>query len=763
MPKTGRAFFKWTWWLPVALCALASFGLGDAWAQKKDAPAPAPAATASAPAPAPAGPDASTLAERVAKLEQELEKYQAVEQTRREGAEKLLEERGKGTEERFQAQNNRIGDISGQIDRFGILLTAFACIITLAVFVGGLKIYKDARDDAKRQAEDWMKANFEDIVRRVKSKSEEELDEYIDSVKQDLKGNVERIVVELKESASSKADDMFQELDKTLKDKLNGITPGGDIDKDQMELINVVGKGLKSIPEAEYTADQLYAKGMTEFYSARYDSALEYFSQAASKAGAPAATVANALVAKGVSLEKMKLYGETLAPYDEVLRRFGVSDDPAIQGTVATALFNKGVAYVMLDRSEEGLAAYDAVVSHFGESVEPHTQEQVAKALVNKGVTIGKMDRPDEELMAYEEVVRRFEQSSEPRIQKQVAMALNNKGVAQVKQNRHEDAMAAYDEVVQRFGKSIEPGIQKQVAIALFNKGLALELLDRREEELAAYDEIVRRFGGSIVPGVQEQVASALVNKGVVLGKLDRREKQLTTYNEVVRRFGESIEPDIQEQVAKALVNKGVAFGDLDRHEEGLTAYDEVVRRFGKTVKPRIQEPVAGALVNKGVVLGILDRPEEELAAYDEVVRCFGSSSEPGVQEKVAMARNGIGFAHLKEAKRSWSDSAKREQALSTALDEFNMALQNYPDKPLVLGNQSYALFLLGRREEAREPMRQALKDGGEEQYNYEVKDAALHPVPEDADFLAFLDEVWREVHGTEPPKAAPAKEGEGK
>jgi len=191
--------------------------------------------------------------------------------------------------------------------------------------------------------------------------------------------------------------------------------------------------------------------------------------------------------------------------------------------------------------------------------------------------------------------------------------------------------------------------------------------------------------------------------------------------------------------------------------------FREFVSRFAATSILGTQGQVVRALFKKGVTLGKLNRPEEELTAYDVLVHRFEESAEPGIQEQVANARNGIGFIRLKEAKRYWSDSTRREQALSTALEEFNKALPHHLDKPLVLGNQSYTLFLLGRRDEAREPMRQALKDGGERLYKCEVEDAALRPVSVDAAFLAFLDEVWREVHGTEPPKPGVAtNEGEG-
>jgi tetratricopeptide (TPR) repeat protein len=84
---------------------------------------------------------------------------------------------------------------------------------------------------------------------------------------------------------------------------------------------------------------------------------------------------------------------------------------------------NKGVAHGKADRPDEEIAAYDEVVRRFGDAQEPALREQVAKALVNKGVAHGKADRPDEAIIAYDEVVRRFGDAQEPALRVLVAKA----------------------------------------------------------------------------------------------------------------------------------------------------------------------------------------------------------------------------------------------------------------------------------------------------------------------------------------------------
>ena len=369
---------------------------------------------------------------------------------------------------------------------------------------------------------------------------------------------------------------------------------------------------------------------------AAYEEVIKRFGE--SKEPALQQLVARALVIKGASLGALNRNEEAIAAYQEVINRFGESKEPALQQLVAIALANKSFELGRLNRHEEEIAAYQEVIERFGESKEPALQEQVARALVDKGASLDKLNRHEEEIAAYEEVIKRLGESKEPALQGQVARALVNKGYRLGVLSRNEEEIAAYQEVIERFGESTEPALQEQVARALFNKGYRLGTLNRNEEAIAACEEVIKRFGESTEPTLRQRVAMALVNKGYRLGALNRQEEAIAVYEEVTKRFGESKEPALQEQAASALVNKGITFRALNRDEEEIAAYQEVIERFGESKEPALQEQVAMALVNKGYRLGTLNRNEETIAAYEEVIKRFGESTEPTLQEQVARA-----------------------------------------------------------------------------------------------------------------------------
>ena len=436
--------------------------------------------------------------------------------------------------------------------------------------------------------------------------------------------------------------------------------------------------------------------------------------------------VAKALVKKGAVLGALNRPQDALEVCNEVARRFGESETPALLEQVAIALGNRGAAFGDLNRPQDALEAYDEVVRRFGESETPALLERVATALVNKGAALCALNRPQDALEACNEVVGRFGESETPALLEQVAIALGNRGAAFGALKRPQDALEACNEVVGRFGESETPALLEQVAIALGNRGAAFGALKRPQDALEAYDEVVRRFGESETPVLLDSVASALVNKGAAFGALKRPQDALEAYDEVVRRFGESETPVLLDSVASALVNKGAALCTLNRLQDTLEVCNEVVRRFGESEIPALLDSVGTALGNRGAALWALNRPQDALEAYDEVVRRFGESETPALLEQVATAlvNKGAVLGALKrpqDALEACNEVVRRfgESEIPTLLERVARALVN---RGAVLGN-------LNRPQDALEAYDEVVRRFGESEttvFSVEVKEALL-------------------------------------
>ena len=391
----------------------------------------------------------------------------------------------------------------------------------------------------------------------------------------------------------------------------------------------------KSTIERE-AADMLLAKGVDRIQASELDELVRRFGD--SDDPALRLRVAEALFNKGLKLGQMQRPQAEVGTYDELARRFGDSDDPALRLRVAKALFNKGVTFGQMEQPDAAVDAYDEVARRFGDSDDPALRLWVAKALFNKGVTLGQMEQPDAAVDAYDEVARRFGDSDDPALGLLVAMALVNKGVTLGQMERPQAEVGTYDEVARRFGDSDDPALRLLVAEALFNKGVKLGQMEQPDAAVDAYDEVARRFGDSDDPALGLLVAEALFNKGVKLGQMEQPDAAVDAYDEVARRFGDSDDPALGLLVAKALFNKGVKLGQMERPQAEVGTYDEVARRFGDSDDPALRLRVAEALVNKGLTLGQMEQPDAAVDAYDEVARRFGDSDDPALGLLVAEA-----------------------------------------------------------------------------------------------------------------------------
>jgi tetratricopeptide (TPR) repeat protein len=136
-------------------------------------------------------------------------------------------------------------------------------------------------------------------------------------------------------------------------------------------------------------------------------SAVEIMERIYDSLGAPhrdklAPNLAEALVSKGIALSGLERAQDEVAAYDEVLRRFGDSSDPAIRERLATALQFKGITFRQLERAEDAIAIYDEIDRRFADSTIPAVLRRVAGALVSKGFALASLGRAQDEVAAYD-------------------------------------------------------------------------------------------------------------------------------------------------------------------------------------------------------------------------------------------------------------------------------------------------------------------------------------------------------------------------
>ena len=138
---------------------------------------------------------------------------------------------------------------------------------------------------------------------------------------------------------------------------------------------------------------QLFEEITTVFNEGAFEKVIETEDQAFTAESAAWSRIPGPLIALALiqapAHEQRGKFEAAIRACDEVLSRFGSSNESDLQVTVAWALSLKGIMQGHLDEFEAAIEACDEVLSRFGSSNKPQLQEQVACALFLKGAVQG--------------------------------------------------------------------------------------------------------------------------------------------------------------------------------------------------------------------------------------------------------------------------------------------------------------------------------------------------------------------------------------
>jgi tetratricopeptide (TPR) repeat protein len=295
-----------------------------------------------------------------------------------------------------------------------------------------------------------------------------------------------------------------------------------------------------------------------------------------------------------VSPENLESYSLAASIGDRLIHADGTAAPEVLNG-IALALRFTALALERLDRATEALPVFDEVVQRFGDTQELWLRTQAAIALRSKGVTLAKLWRQQEAIAVFDEVVSRFGKAQELGIREQTAMALRSRALALATLGRHEESMRSFDEVVGQFGNAPEVALRAQAAMAMVDLGRVLGRRAHNEDAIVVFDSVDAQFGSDAKVAIQAQVATALNQKGSILRLLERPEQAIAVFDNVLLRFGNAAEAGIREEAAQALLSKGATLDGLNRHAEAVNVYHELIERFGGATENVFRDLVGDA------------------------------------------------------------------------------------------------------------------------------------------------------------------------
>ena len=142
----------------------------------------------------------------------------------------------------------------------------------------------------------------------------------------------------------------------------------------------------------------------------------------------------------------------------------------------------------------QALAAYEELLMRFGDSDEVDIQELIAWTLYQKGNLKNWLKDYMSALNTYDEILARFSGSESFDIQIRIAWTLFEKIDTQRQLGDMASAIAVCDEIITRFGDSDAEELQAPVVCALFEKGIRQLEMGFTENALRTRQEFERRL-----------------------------------------------------------------------------------------------------------------------------------------------------------------------------------------------------------------------------------------------------------------------------
>lgn len=675
--------------------------------------------------------------EKITDLQRDVAVLKDTTTLRLEAQKDALQKDLQNLQSKIDQQDKRIGDISAETGRFSIIAGALSALITLLVLVAGYFSWTNAGQKAKEATQEGIEKYAKELTKST--------DAGIAEV--NLRAKLALNEIELRVSEASASLMRVEAMEKQAEDHLQkSLTSGSptSLTTQEIQALNSKDKRLQEIPESQYTFADWNSRAFAAVATANFEEAAHFFLQASSVPDALPWQVVGSLLNRGFALVKLKRFEGSIEAYDRAIAMLGEPSTLALQEQLATALVNKGVALSGLGRTDSAIAVYDQLIARFANSEELALRAPVAVGIGNKGIALTKLGRNETASSVFDLLIERFSGAAELALREQVTKALVNKGIVLSQLKRHDDAIAAFEQVISH--KGTEHWSREQVAKAMSAMGNELRALNRYQDALEVYEQVISQFGAATKIELLEPVAIAMVNKGLALVELKRHEDALRTYDQVIACFGNAVEVSLLEAAASAMLNKSALLIQLDRQEDAIIICNLAIERFGDASELALLEPAAKAMVNKAASLRMLERQEDAVELLNDVVKRFGIADAPLLRQRVGDAYNLLGFSLLMQAKRTWQEAGKRYNLLAEACAKFRDAILRSPTPSTELGNLAYALFLLQREDEAKEPLHRALVLGKEKLYVDTITDIETDSVPPDTAFRALLDKTWDEI-----------------
>lgn len=263
----------------------------------------------------------------------------------------------------------RVGDISGSVDRFGVLVGLFGILMTVIVIFFSIRSTKEAKLEAKEEAQKLLK---EWIEKEAKSVFEAKVNALSDELQ--VKGD------EILKRIEEKANEQYDKREEDYKNWKLNLNPTQE-EKDKFEQEERLIEGKR---EEDLTLKDYWIKIVNKLNRKDYDNALILTDKAMKITSNDIVKIVALLMGKGAILREQGKFDDAIDIYDNVIFTYKESNIDTLIELVAMAMLQKGKVFCRQGKYEEAIKVYDKLIFNYKDSKKERVIEDVKSAIQNK-------------------------------------------------------------------------------------------------------------------------------------------------------------------------------------------------------------------------------------------------------------------------------------------------------------------------------------------------------------------------------------------
>ncbi|MDV2379735.1 hypothetical protein Q5N41_15275, partial [Vibrio cholerae] len=351
--------------------------------------------------------------------------------------------------------DRRIGDVSWNTNMWGLILTVFSAIITVAAIFLGFTAKNRAVAEAQKEAKNYIKTESRALLEAQEQNFKDEL-----------------------KKQSTKFDELHDQLE--IQGKL-------------IHVQTIFDKAREDFNDKNYSSSLLAFEKVLGYIGSNTEPRLKDFA-------------CRALFVKGVTQGQLNQSEQAIQTYNDLIAYVDDDQTPALRERVVKAMVNKGVTQGQLNQSEQAIQTYNDLIAYVGDDQTPALREPVAMAMVNKGITQEQLNQSEQAIQTYNDLIAYVGDDQTPALREQVAMAMLNKGVTQGQLNQSEQEIQTYNHLIAYVGDDQTLALREQVAMAMLNKGVTQGQLNQSEQAIQTYNDLIAYVDDDQTPALRERV-----------------------------------------------------------------------------------------------------------------------------------------------------------------------------------------------------------------------------------------------------------------